>query len=444
MLGAEERFGSPPDGPERHDEAVRARTPGPTEQDGRVQCRAMSQVRGVAMFVYGDAVNDSRVIREADALRASGRDVLVIAHPVDGHPRIESERGWRLLRVGDPGSLRPGAAVPRRTPVQRARWLVRYARGLDEWATAAAEAAVEWASSRSAVTWHGHDLTGLLAASRARDRRPGGRVVYDSHELFLEAGAVAHLPRPARALVARLERRHARRADAVITVNPGIADELARRYDIATPAVVMNCPVVDPVAPDRDASPLRRQLELGNRPVLLHHGGLAGGRGIEQTIDALDSLPSEVALVILGNGELVPHIAQMAEGRFLGRLLHHPAVPVDDLPSWVAGADAGVIAFQPIERNNVLATPNKLFECLAVGVPVVVSDFPEMRRIVDESGVGAVCDPTRPESIADAVRTVLDGDRSAWRDTCRLAATERYSWQRQSLVLVGVYDRIGA
>jgi glycosyltransferase involved in cell wall biosynthesis len=404
----------------------------------------MSQVRGVAMFVYGDAVNDSRVIREADALRASGRDVLVVAHPADGQPSIENARGWRLVRVGDPRALRPGSSVPRRTLIERARWLLQYRRGLEEWTAAAASAGVEWAAGRTTVGWHGHDLTGLLAAARARDRRPGGRVVYDSHELFLEAGAVARLPGPARAAVARLERRHARAADAVITVNPGIADELARRYEIPVPAVVMNCPVVEATAPDRASSPLRTRLELGDRPVILHHGGLSGGRGIEQTIDALDHLPDDVALVILGNGELVPRIQELAAERYAGRLHHHPAVPMDELPSWVAGADVGVIAFQPIERNNLLATPNKLFECLSAGVPVVVSDFPEMRRIVDEAEVGAVCDPTSPESIADAVRRVLAGERSAWRDACRAAATSRYSWQRQSEVLLGVYDRIGS
>jgi glycosyltransferase involved in cell wall biosynthesis len=110
----------------------------------------------------------------------------------------------------------------------------------------------------------------------------------------------------------------------------------------------------------------------------------------------------------------------------------------------VAGADVGVIAFQPIERNNLLATPNKLFECLAVGVPVVVSDFPEMGRIVRESKVGATCDPGSPSSIAAAVSAVLAGDRDAWSAACRTAATERYSWQRQAAVLLEAYDRIGA
>ena len=291
------------------------------------------------------------------------------------------------------------------------------------------------------MVWHGHDLTGLIAASRARKRRAGG-LVYDSHELFLEAGTVARLPGPARSMVASLERRQIRRADEVITVNEGIAEELERRYRIDRPSVVMNCPVVDVDAPDRIASSLRRELDLGGRPVLLHHGGLAGGRGIEETIEALDHLPAAVALVFLGGGELAPTIDALTEGRLRGRLFRHAPVPVDELVAWVAGADVGVIAFQPIERNNLLATPNKLFECLAAGVPVVVSDFPEMRRIVSDCEVGETCDPTSARSIAEACGRVLAGNREAWFTTCRSAALDRYSWQRQSEVLLEVYDRI--
>jgi len=403
----------------------------------------MSRERAVAMFVYTDAAHDSRVIREADALHASGRDVLVVAHTAPGLPAVDDGRGWRLVRVGEIAALRPGDQAPRDSAARRARWLARYARGLDEWASAAARAAVAWAADHAGIAWHGHDLTGLIAAGRARSHRSGA-VVYDSHELFLEAGAVARLPGPARRLVAALERRHARRADLVITVNRGIATELVARYGIRMPEVVMNCPHVDPESPPRLASPLRTKLGLGTRPIVLHHGGLSSGRGITETIDALEHLPAEVALVMLGDGELVPKIAERAAGSDRGRLVHHRSVPVDELAGWVAGADVGVIAFQPIERNNLLATPNKLFECLAVGVPVVVSDFPEMGRIVRESKVGATCDPGSPSSIAAAVGSVLAGDRDAWSTACRTAATERYSWQRQAAVLLAAYDRIGA
>jgi glycosyltransferase involved in cell wall biosynthesis len=402
----------------------------------------MNPWASVAMFVYGDAAHDSRVMREAAALASSGRRVLVIGHTADGLPDAETHDGWQLIRVGSLDRLRPGAGTSRPGPAGRAAWLVRYVGGLREWAGAAARAAVSWADPERPAIWHGHDLTGLVAAARARARR-GGLLVYDSHELFMEAGTVARLPDPARRLLANLERRYAGRSDLVITVNSGIADELVRRYRIPQPVVVMNCPVVPDQSPDRRSSPMRTLLGLGDRPVLLHHGGLASGRGIVETIEALDHLPDDVALVVLGDGELVPEIEARAAGRAKGRLFHHPSVPIEELPDWVAGADVGVIAFQPIETNNLLATPNKLFECLAVGVPVVVSDFPEMRSIVDTWRVGATCDPRDPASIAEAVRRVLAHDRPALVTACRTAATERYSWQRQSARLLGAYDLLG-
>ncbi len=401
----------------------------------------MTHPATVAMFVYGDASHDSRVVREADALAGSGRAVLVVGHTAAGLPNEEQRDGWKLIRVGAPDAVRPGDPGARRTALERARWLTRYGAGLLEWVGAAAEAAVDWAAEAADVAWHGHDLTGLLAAARAQRTRPGA-LVYDSHELFMEAGAAARLPGPARRMVARMERRHARRADLVITVNGGIADELAARYGIRRPHVVMNCPIVEPDPPPRLASPLRTRLDLGDRPILLHHGGLVDDRGIVETIEALDRLPPEVALVLLGNGELVPTIQAASRERPDRRVLHHPAVSVEDLPAWVAGADVGVIAFQPVERNNLLATPNKLFECMAVGVPVVASDFPEMRAIITGAGVGATCDPTSPDSIAAAISTVLNGDRAGWFAACRTAATERYSWQRQAQVLLDGYDAL--
>jgi glycosyltransferase involved in cell wall biosynthesis len=393
--------------------------------------------------VYNDAAHDSRVAREADALVASGRAVLVVAHTAPGLPATEERDGWRLVRVGSADRVRPGDATPRGTAIERARWLARYVSGLREWSGAAATAALSWASAAPGVTWHGHDLTGLLAAATARRTR-SGPLVYDSHELFMEQGAAARLPGPARRAVAALERRHARRADLVLTVNDGIADELAARYGIARPTVVMNCPVVADDPPDWRTSPLRTGLGLGERRVMLHHGGLADGRGIVETIAALDDLPADVTLVVLGDGELVPAIRQAVPRIGLDRLIHHPAVPVGELGDWVAGADVGVIAFQPVERNNLLASPNKLFECLAVGVPVVVSDFPVMGRIVADAGVGRTCDPTSPTSIAAAVASVLEGDRDGWRAACRDAAVSRYSWQRQSRVLVEAYDALAS
>ncbi|MGZ6260509.1 MAG: glycosyltransferase, partial [Candidatus Limnocylindrales bacterium] len=95
-----------------------------------------------------------------------------------------------------------------------------------------------------------------------------------------------------------------------------------------------------------------------------------------------------------------------------------------------------------------LSTPNKLFECLAAGTPVVSSDFPARRQIVidDPDGpLGAVCDPTDSAAIACAIRAILDLDAAARDDLrarCLRAAGERYGWERQMTVLLIEYGRL--
>jgi glycosyltransferase involved in cell wall biosynthesis len=100
---------------------------------------------------------------------------------------------------------------------------------------------------------------------------------------------------------------------------------------------------------------------------------------------------------------------------------------------------------QPATANERLSTPNKLFESLAAGIPVVTSDFPERRRIVldDPAGpLGAVCDPTDPASIGAAIRSIVSLDTAATaelRRRCLTAAHERWNWETESRRLVDLY-----
>jgi glycosyltransferase involved in cell wall biosynthesis len=102
-----------------------------------------------------------------------------------------------------------------------------------------------------------------------------------------------------------------------------------------------------------------------------------------------------------------------------------------------------VMPIQPTSLNHQFTTPQKLFESLAAGVPVVVSDMPGMRAVVEAIDAGALCDPTLPASIASAIRTVLDTPRAAQlarRDRILRAAHEQYSWEVQVAELGRVYD----
>src|SRR3989442_2699684 len=252
----------------------------------------------VVMFVYNDVQHDARVWREASTLSAAGWTVSIIGLQTGGLPSSESNAAGQVIRVGSNVGVAPGSPSPYRDgggATDRVRWLAGYWQNLEAWRKAATRTGLDLVGTDS-VVWHGHDLTGLLPAAGAQARRPG-HVVYDSHELFMEAGSAARLPGPAHALLRMYEDRLARKVDAVITVNESISAELGRRFR-CSPTVVMNCPEVDGPPEDRQSSPLRTQLGLGDRPIVLHHGGIAEGRGDRATVAPLEFLRDGGAMVI--------------------------------------------------------------------------------------------------------------------------------------------------
>ncbi|HTC86437.1 MAG TPA: glycosyltransferase, partial [Candidatus Acidoferrum sp.] len=297
---------------------------------------------------------------------------------------------------------------------------------------------------------HGHDLSGVLAAARAA-RRDGARLVFDSHELLLESAGSATQPGWGRSVLRRAEAKEFGEASAVVTVNDAIAAELKGRYGVVAPVVVHNCPPRW-TRPEPPPDLIRAATGIpADAPIALYHGGFSAHRGLEQLGEAILRPGLErVHAVFLGYGAQRPLVEAMAtDPRFGGRAHVLDAVSPDEVLPWVASADVGVMAIQPSTLNHRLSTPNKLFECLAAGVPVVASDFPEMRRILleDPDGpLGAVCDPIDPEAVARAIGDIValdPAERADLRRRCLSAAGERWNWETESAKLVELYARLG-
>jgi glycosyltransferase involved in cell wall biosynthesis len=168
-------------------------------------------------------------------------------------------------------------------------------------------------------------------------------------------------------------------------------------------------------------------------------------RGIEQSMEAILQVPTAV-LVLMGFGMLEETLTeQVSRPPYLGRVLLLPPVPPEDLLIWSASADVLVMAIQPTTLNHRYTTPQKLFESMAAGVPVVASDLPGMAPIVREAGAGVVCDPTSPASIAEAFDSIVTAppeERQARRERALRAAHDRYNWEAQLDTLFGVYREL--
>jgi glycosyltransferase involved in cell wall biosynthesis len=422
---------------------------------------------------------DSRTWRIAGSLAARGHQVTVVARRGEGLPNDEmTATGYRVLRVpvdavdGLPGPLRSIARRVRGRRPSGARGGAGDAIGRVDAMGGGSDAsrgrigrvrraaASGWRIAAIALTTRSQRLATRRVAPPAdlvhamaymgipvgldlgrRDRAP---VVYDARDIYVDARNIARLPGPARRLFARIERGWARRADRVITVNGPYADVMAHRFGVPRPLVVLNCSVrADaPVARGR-----RFHDALGlpdDRRVVLYHGGLSPDRGIEQLLEAIPAI-RDATLVLMGYGDLEATIRARAAGPDLaGRVAVLPAVPPAELTEWVGSADVAAMPIQPTTLNHRLTTPNKLFEAIAAGVPVVASDLPGMAPIVCETGCGITVDPTDAAAIAAAIEEILDGTparRAAIRDGLA-RARDTYTWERQAEILVAEYGRL--
>jgi glycosyltransferase involved in cell wall biosynthesis len=246
------------------------------------------------------------------------------------------------------------------------------------------------------------------------------------------------------------EQRRVRRIDTLITVNRELADVLNRRYRPRRTVVLHNCPAR--MAPYDGPDLLRAATGIpSTSPIVLHHGLITNNRGLEVLTEAMLEPGLEHAhLVLLGYGVLHDSMRALSRTpRFAGRVHVLDAVPVEEVLNWISSADVGAIAFPATDMNLRLSTPNKLFECLAAGVPVVVSDQRAVRRIVDDEAgrLGRICDPTRPASVALAIRSILElmpAERVALRNRCLAAARDRWNWETEVQGLIETYERIAA
>jgi len=195
-------------------------------------------------------------------------------------------------------------------------------------------------------------------------------------------------------------------ADAVIAVTPRLGD-WAREEGVKKPIVVIpNGANVEIFSPDGQIDPLVE----GYGPYVIFFGALAPWQGIEVMLEAVEvsTWPQQVKLVIVGEGALYGRVAEAA--RRNSRIVFLGPQPYTHMPGLIRGSLA-VLVPQTDDRSGFMSTglfPLKLFEGMACGVPVVVTDFPGMADLVRKEKCGLVIPPKDAKALADAVRYLYD------------------------------------
>jgi glycosyltransferase involved in cell wall biosynthesis len=378
--------------------------------------------------VLNPFTHDARVLRAASLGTELGGRVSVLAMQAPGLPARETIGGVAVRRFG---------LVTRPLPRRRVWQMLKYAELAGRMTAAGVRAHPDLV--------HAHDLN-ALPIGWAIARLTGARLVYDSHELWADRSPGETRPGWFMRAGLRAERFFGRRSDAVVTVSDGIAELLRRDAGLRVEGVVRNLPVPAEALPADGAGkggPLRRALGVGPEDaVLLYQGGLHPGRGLEGLVEAVARLPrGRAVLVFLGAGSLRPALEERAAALSLGSDVRFlDAVPPGELVAWTRGATLGLHPIEDRGLNHRYCLPNKLFEYIQAGVPVLVSDLPEMRRVVEEYRVGETCTPGDPAALAERIGAMLsDPARLATYRRNTVRAASELNWNREKGRLAAVY-----
>jgi glycosyltransferase involved in cell wall biosynthesis len=368
-------------------------------------------VRVVHLSTLHPALDERIFVKQCRSLAEAGHEV----HLVVPEPPASEAAGVRLHHFDRPATaLRPLRIARRLTAMYRQ------------------------AAALRAQVYHFHDPelipVGLLL------RRSGAKAVYDVHEHSAQEALTVNKERPwegrwKSCALAALESVAIRLLDAFVCATPAIAESFPPGRTIT----VRNFPRLDEFAPAANA------ISYADRPHhLAYTGSISGVRGIREMICALEGLASlpDVRLQLAGTFAEPHLLAEMEKLPGWRRVAYLGQQPRSAIQSLLASARLGLVLYHP-EPDHLAAEPNKLFEYMAAGLPVIASDFPHWRQIIQGAGCGLLVDPLEPAAIARAIEHLLTHPRQAeaMGQRGRRAVRDAFNWDREADKLLGLYER---
>jgi len=261
--------------------------------------------------------------------------------------------------------------------------------------------------------------------------------VFDSHEYFTEVPELVNR-RVVQKIWKGIEGLLLPGTRFMITVNKEIAKLFEQEYNVKA-QVLMNVPCKLRGDSQEPLGQIPKSFE--GKILILYQGAVNEGRGLEEIIDAMPKIPGH-ALLIIGGGDIFDKLQKRVTLMDLKSRVHFTGrLPMEELSWYTQQAIIGISLEQDRGLNYRLALPNKLFDYMHAGLPVLVSDLPVMGGIVKEINFGMVTNKFDPESLsAKILDMTTDKERyGAWKDSA-LKGSDKFTWESQESVLIGVCE----
>lgn len=292
---------------------------------------------------------------------------------------------------------------------------------------------------------HAHDLPNLPMASEIADEL-NAILIYDAHELY---------PRQyfsdenLRKQYLDTERRYITKADAVISVNSQCSQVLEEEYGIKDSLPISNAmehPVgFDPVKRKRlwhEHFSLKDDVRI-----IVFQGGINPVRNIDPLVESLASLPSNIHIGFITYAKDIPYYKEMTQRLSVFDRVHYVVeIPWNEVNDWLCSADAGIMPYQVTSFNTKISSPNKLYEFVVAGLPIIASpDLVNVKRAIEEDMLGILAPFKGADTYRDAIIEMFEqaGGPDRFRGNV-LSARHKYLWSNEEPKLLEMYRRLSS
>lgn len=283
--------------------------------------------------------------------------------------------------------------------------------------------------------FHSNDLDTLLAnylAAKIRNKP----LVYDTHEYFTGVPEIQDKPF-VKSVWTSIEKWIFPKLNHIITVNYSIANLYNELYGKQL-RVIRNMPQIENV------EKWHSKKELGlptNKPIIITQGaGINRDRGIEEAVEAMQYLP-HVLFLIIGNGDRIPYLKQSVKKHGLEEsVIFKPRMPYAEMMHYTHHAKLGLTLDKDTNINYRFSLPNKLFDYIHAGVPVLATRVTEVEKIVTKYNIGLFVENHTPKHIASKIEKALTDQniRAEWTTNLPIAAKELH-WEHEQKQLEKIY-----
>ncbi len=276
--------------------------------------------------------------------------------------------------------------------------------------------------------------TDTLLANFLASKIRGKKLVFDAHEMFPETPEVSHRP-VVKNIWTKIEDLIFPNLKYCYTVCNSIADIYNKKYNISM-QVVRNIPKSNKISANKNIFPT-------NKKVIFYQGAVNIGRGIEQIIEAMPYIDDAV-FYIAGDGDILESIRKLVDKKqlhekvfFLGR------IPLEKLREYTVSSNLGVCLLENMGKNYYYSLPNRIFDFIHAEVPILATNFPEIRKIVDSYKIGSLIDNYDPIFLADTIRkTIAYWENNPEKELLFEKAKQDLCWEKESIVLTEIFKRI--